>query len=116
MRNRKLAITLALGALAAGCYAGYRRSQARSSRPVAQPEYLQTWEGEGGGVPVDTHHTASQVEPRDRPGFREDTASGFADGSPAGISDSSPTGLSDSSPAGLSDSSDATASRSSVLR
>lgn len=89
MRNRKLAITLALGALAAGCYAGYRRSLSRSSRPVAQPEYLQTWEGEGGGVPVDTHHTASQVQPRDRPGTREDGAAGLADGSPAGVSDSS---------------------------
>ena len=89
MRNRKLAITMALGALAAGCYAGYRRSQARSSRPAAKPEYLQTWEGEGRGVPVDSHHTASQVEPRERPGFREDAAPGPSDGSPAGVSDSS---------------------------
>lgn len=89
MRNRKLAITLALGALAAGCYAGYRRSQAASSRPAAQPEYLQTWEGEGGGVPVDSHHTASQVQPHDPAGEREDgDAPGPADGSPAGVGDS----------------------------
>ncbi|MBA3589652.1 hypothetical protein [Methylibium sp.] len=89
MRNRKLAITMALGALAAGCYAGYRRSQGLSSRPAAKPEYLQTWEGEGGGVPVDTHHTASQVQPRERPGDREDMAPGPADGSPASLRDSS---------------------------
>ncbi|MBA3596660.1 MAG: hypothetical protein H0W40_04690 [Methylibium sp.] len=89
MRNRKLAITMALGALAAGCYAGFRRSQALSSRPAAKPEHLQTWEGEGGGVPVDAHHIASQVEPQERPGYREDTAPGPADGSPASLRDSS---------------------------
>lgn len=87
MRNRKLAITMALGALAAGCYAGYRRSQARSPGPTVQPEYLQTWEGEGGGVPLDSHHTASQVQPRERSASREDTAPGPADGSPASIAD-----------------------------
>ncbi|MCL4182952.1 MAG: hypothetical protein KJ011_05835 [Burkholderiaceae bacterium] len=43
-------------------------------RPRAAPEHIQTWEGEGGGVPVGTHRTAAQVEPAppevrsDRPG------------------------------------------------
>lgn len=35
----------------------------RSAVPRAKPEHLQTWEGEGGGVPVGTHRTAAQVEP-----------------------------------------------------
>ncbi len=74
MSNRKLAITLALGALAAGCYAGYRRSQATAPRASVKPEELQTWEGEGGGVPLDSRHTAAQVQPRERPGYREDGA------------------------------------------
>jgi len=89
MSNRKLAITMALGALAAGCYAGYRRSQARPSRPAGKPEHLQTWEGEGGGVPLDSHHTASQVAPRERPADREEEGPGLADGSPAGVGENS---------------------------
>lgn len=76
MRNRKLAITLAFGALAAGCYAGYRRNLARAARPASQPDYLQTWEGEGGGVPTDSHHTAAQIAAQ-------------ADGSPSSVRDSS---------------------------
>jgi hypothetical protein len=62
MSNRKLAISLALAALAAGCYAGYRGAQPRPSRPIDPAEPLQTWEGEGGGVPLDSHRIASQVE------------------------------------------------------
>lgn len=93
MRNRKLAITVALGALAAGCFAGYRRSQARAGRPAAPPDYLQTWEGEGGGVPVDEQHTAAQVAPQElRRGEREaePPPRSFPDGSPSSVSDTSP--------------------------
>lgn len=75
MRNRKLAITMALGALAAGCYAGYRRSQSRPSRLGAKPTELQTWEGEGGGVPLDSRHTTAQPEPGGATGAREDSLS-----------------------------------------
>lgn len=89
MSNRKLAITMALGALAAGCYAGYRRSQARPLRPAGKPEHLQTWEGEGGGVPLDSQFTAPQVAPREGPGYREDEGPGLADGSPVGVGENS---------------------------
>lgn len=37
------------------------RDERRHTRPDAEPEHLQTWEGEGGGVPVDAHRTAAQV-------------------------------------------------------
>lgn len=34
-----------------------------STRSDAESEDLQTWEGEGGGVPVDDSRTAAQVRP-----------------------------------------------------
>lgn len=40
------------------------RQQRRSRQPRAQPSHLQTWESEGGGVPVGTHRTAAQIEAR----------------------------------------------------
>ena len=39
------------------------RAERRTARPRAEPEHLQTWEGEGGGVPVDDSRTAAQVRP-----------------------------------------------------
>jgi hypothetical protein len=36
-------------------------------RPHAEPEHIQTWEGEGGGVPVATNRTAAQVRPTPAP-------------------------------------------------
>jgi hypothetical protein len=54
-----------LGGLIALGWRGLARAQAdrRSTRPRAEPEHLQTWEGEGGGVPVGEHRTAAQVRP-----------------------------------------------------
>lgn len=65
MPSRKLMFAAALAALAAGWLAGWRRARARrrQQRPLAQPPALQTWEGEGGGVPVTEHRTAAQVNP-----------------------------------------------------
>ena len=62
--NRTFTMALALGALAAGCVAGYRRNRSRrlSARPRAQPRTLQTWEGEGGAVPVGGSRTAAQAD------------------------------------------------------
>jgi hypothetical protein len=39
----------------------HQERQARRAR--AEPEHIQTWEGEGGSVPVGTHHTAAEVAP-----------------------------------------------------
>jgi len=39
------------------------QAERRTARPRAEPEHLQTWEGEGGGVPVDDSRTAAQVRP-----------------------------------------------------
>ena len=44
---------LSLAAFAAAGYAVFRRTAQREfARPRAAPEHLQTWEGEGGAVPV----------------------------------------------------------------
>jgi hypothetical protein len=52
-----------------------------------EPRYLQTWEGEGGGVPVGGSRTAAQVEPQ------EDALSGSSTANrPASRSDVSATG------------------------
>jgi hypothetical protein len=65
MPSRKLMFAAALAALAAGWLAAWRRARARrlAARPQAQPRELQTWEGEGGGVPLEDGHTAAQVRP-----------------------------------------------------
>jgi hypothetical protein len=44
------------------------RDERRKVRPRTAPEHIQTWEGEGGGVPIGTHRTAAQVEPASTPG------------------------------------------------
>lgn len=52
---------LALGAVAASAVARQHARLHGQARPGAAPEHLQTWEGEGGGVPVTAAHTAAQV-------------------------------------------------------
>lgn len=59
---------VALGTLGALLGLGWRcvaqvQAERRSTRPRAEPEHLQTWEGEGGGVPVADNRTAAQVQP-----------------------------------------------------
>jgi len=62
---RQVLALAALGALLGLGWRGVSRAHAdrHSTRPHAEPEHLQTWEGEGGGVPVDTNRTAAQVRP-----------------------------------------------------
>lgn len=62
---RQGAALAVLGGLIALGWRSVRHVQAerQSTRPRADPEHLQTWEGEGGGVPVDGHRTAAQVRP-----------------------------------------------------
>jgi hypothetical protein len=61
--------TLVFLAAAAGVFAGmslahHRRSERERSRsPQPKPEPLQTWEDEGGAVPLRTGRTAQQVTP-----------------------------------------------------
>jgi hypothetical protein len=56
-------LTLAVAFLGAW-YLAYRYAdrQREAARARAQPRHLQTWEGEGGGVPVGGSRTAAQVE------------------------------------------------------
>jgi len=56
---------LLLVALVTLCMRAVRRcsTERRQHRSPAAPEHIQTWEGEGGGVPVGTHRTAAQVTP-----------------------------------------------------
>lgn len=63
--TRQVVALAALGALLGAawrCVAAVQ-DERRSTRPKAEPEHLQTWEGEGGGVPLDEHRTAAQVRP-----------------------------------------------------
>lgn len=62
---RQVAALAALGALFGLSWRCFAQVQAerRTTRPRAEPEHLQTWEGEGGGVPVGEHRTAAQVRP-----------------------------------------------------
>lgn len=56
----RLSTLLALAVVGWGLGGAYREYRSRrTARPRATPEFLQTWEGEGGGVPVDTHRTAA---------------------------------------------------------
>lgn len=41
----------------------YAQQQREMSSTRAKPEHLQTWEGEGGGVPVGGSRIAAQVQP-----------------------------------------------------
>lgn len=66
----RLLTTALLAVLAAGAYCSYRgscrrqRNQSPDKPSPAEPEHIQTWEDEGGGVPVSERKTAAQVEPR----------------------------------------------------
>lgn len=64
--NKVLALGLFLGAAAGACYATYLGSQQRLGRalkPHAAPVEVQTWEGEGGAVPVRGSKTARETSP-----------------------------------------------------
>jgi len=68
-RSHPLLLLTALVGLAGVCYrsvACVHRTRLQK-RPQAEPEHIQTWEGEGGGVPVTEHRTAAQVEPTVKP-------------------------------------------------
>ena len=67
MPSRKLMLAAALAALGAGWLASWRRARARrlQARPRAKPDHLQTWEGEGGGVPGTGGQKAAAVTPDD---------------------------------------------------
>lgn len=73
MSLRKTVLTLALGALGAAVYTSLRshyrlREQTRSP---AEPEHLQTWETEGGGLPgsvVAGGVPGDDIEPPDEAG------------------------------------------------
>jgi hypothetical protein len=66
----------ALGALVAlGVAAVARVHRERRASPPRRPApHLRAREGEGGGVPVGTHRTAAQVEPRRADGGSDATA------------------------------------------
>jgi hypothetical protein len=68
MALRPLTLAIALAALA-GYLAGARRRRSKQSQtPVAPAPALQTWEGEGGAVPVGGSQTAaSRVQRGDVP-------------------------------------------------
>ena len=51
------------GLLAGASLSTHRRREADRSALRAKPEPLQTWEGEGGAVPLRTGRTAQQVTP-----------------------------------------------------
>ncbi len=69
MTHRSLGTTLALAALAAGSYAMFcRRCHRRGqTRAKSAPGHIQTWESEGGGVPVDMNRTAAQIRSNQAP-------------------------------------------------
>jgi hypothetical protein len=51
------------GLLAGASLATHRRHERERRASSAKPEPLQTWEGEGGAVPLRTGRTAQQVTP-----------------------------------------------------
>ena len=51
------------GLLAGASLATHRRHERDRRSLTAKPEPLQTWEGEGGAVPLRTGRTAQQVSP-----------------------------------------------------
>ena len=71
----RLSTLLALAVVGWGLDGAYRaKRRRRVARPRATPEFLQTWEGEGGGVPVDTHRTAaSNVRPDKLPALDDES-------------------------------------------
>ena len=76
---------LTLAAFAAVGYATFRRTAQRAmARPHAEPEHLQTWEGEGGAVPVGGSRIAA-AEPPKSEDLRERGASPHGDVAPLSI-------------------------------
>ena len=65
--NRSLIWIAALAGLLAGAsLATHRRRERERRLSPAKPEPLQTWEGEGGAVPLRTGRMAQQVTPPQR--------------------------------------------------
>lgn len=58
MSSRFLTLGLVLGAVAGACFMTHRQQQRRLGEhtPHAAPVEVQTWEGEGGAVPVHSHN------------------------------------------------------------
>ncbi|CAN5349853.1 hypothetical protein BH09PSE5_BH09PSE5_19190 [soil metagenome] len=66
MSSRFLTLGLVLGAVAGACFATHRNAQRRLSSahtPHAAPVEVQTWEGEGGAVPIGGSRIAKEVDP-----------------------------------------------------
>jgi hypothetical protein len=66
MSSRFLTLGLILGAIGGACLATHRNTLRRvqsAHKPAAAPVEVQTWEGEGGAVPVGGSKIAKQVEP-----------------------------------------------------
>lgn len=59
------ALTMLAAAVGFGNYRRYRRRRREACPPTA-PKDIQTWEAEGGGVPVSPNQTAAQVSPDPR--------------------------------------------------
>ena len=64
MSTRGLALIAGVAGLLAGAsLTTHRRRERERCASRAKPEPLQTWEGEGGAVPLRTGRTAQQVTP-----------------------------------------------------
>lgn len=61
--SRKLLVAAALVTVAANWLASLGRTHLRQTKPRSKPEHLQTWEGEGGGIPTPEGRTLAQVPP-----------------------------------------------------
>lgn len=81
-RNHVL-VCSTLGLLAFAAYRGYCRQGRRPAPQPAAPHYIQTWEAEGGGVPVDAGRTTAQMPPK-LPGEEEGELRGALGLSPLG--------------------------------
>jgi hypothetical protein len=76
MSSRFLTLGLVLGAVAGACLATHRNTLRRINsdhKPLAAPVEVQTWEGEGGAVPIGGSRIAKEVDPLPMP-----TANGSA--------------------------------------
>lgn len=76
--SRKMMVMAAVVALCAGWLTRFSRMRARrlEGRPRGKPEHLQTWEGEGGGIPTPAGRTVAQVDPEGELASREATQPG----------------------------------------
>ena len=64
MSTRGLALIAGMAGLLAGAsLSAHRRRERERCASQGKPEPLQTWEGEGGAVPLRTGRTAQQVTP-----------------------------------------------------